>query len=118
MLRQVAGEYLIELSSAEQRLIAIDWTDQAAPPVALAGSRFLLDHLVTLRQRLDACSHKMLYSGTIPPQKDQQLEGGPHGTACSDEISPTDPGTTNACHRHFGADDPSSTEQASGGEAR
>jgi hypothetical protein len=118
VLHQLHDEVLIQLSSAEQRFIALDWTDQAAPPVALAGSRFLLDHLVTLRQRLDAFSHKRLYSGTIPPQKDRQLEGGTHGTDRSDEVGPIVPGTTSAGHCHFSTDDSASTVQASGGETR
>jgi hypothetical protein len=71
VLQQSPEEVLIQLPSGEQRFIALAWTDQVAPPVTLAGARFLLDQLVTLRQRLDALSQKRLSSGTIPPQKDQ-----------------------------------------------
>ena len=116
VLRQVADEYLIELSSAEQRFIAIDWTDQVPPPVTLPGARFLLDHLVILRQRLDAFSHPRSYWDTISPQEGQPLEGDMHGTAHTDEVSPIDCRRTNASDCHFSADGSTSTEQAGGGK--
>jgi hypothetical protein len=118
VLQQSPEEVLIQLPCGEQRFIALAWTDQVAPPVTLAGARFLLDHLVTLRQRVDALSQKQLSSGTIPPQKDQQLEGGVHGTAASVHAGPIIPGTTSPGYHHFSADDPATTKQACGGETR
>jgi len=117
-LQQSPEEVLIQLSSGEQRFIALAWTDQAVPPVTLAGARFLLDQLVILRQRLDALSQKKLSSGTIPPQKAQSLEGGVHGKARSVYAGPIVPGTTSPGDRHFGAADSASTKPAGGGETR
>jgi hypothetical protein len=118
VLHRSHDQVLIQLSAVEQRLIALDWTDQAAPPITLAGACFLLDHLITLRQRLDALSQKKTNSGTIPPQEDRQLEGGTHGKTHSVHIGPIVPGTTSPGDRRFSAADPAPAEQDSGGQAR
>ena len=118
VLQQSPDEALIQLPSGEQRFIALAWTDQAVPPVTRAGACFLLEQLVSLRQRLDALSQKRLSSGTIPPQKEQQLEGGVRGKVHSVHVDPIVPGTTSSGDRHFSAVDPAPTEQACGGGAR
>jgi hypothetical protein len=119
VLQQSPNEVLIQLPSGEQRFIALAWTDQAVPPVTRPGAYFLLDQLVTLRQRLDALSQNRLPSGTIPPQKEQQLEGGVHGEARAVHAGPIIPGTASPGDCHISADDPASTEQDDcGGEIR
>jgi len=119
VLQQSPDEALIQLPSGEQRFIALAWTDQAVSPVTRAGACFLLEQLVSLRQRLDALSQKRLSSGTIPPQKEQQLEGGVRGKARSVYAGPIVPGATGPGNRPFSADDPAPTEQAGcGGKTR
>jgi hypothetical protein len=117
-LQRSSAGVLIQLPSGEQRFVALAWTDLVAAPVTLTGTRFLPEQLVALRQRLDALSHKKPSSGTIPPQKDQQLEGGTHGKARSVHAGPIVPGATSPGDRHFSADDPAATEQTGGGETR
>ena len=118
MLQQLPEEFLIQFSNGEQRLIALAWTDQVVAPISLPGACFLLDHLVSLRQQLDALSQKRLSVGTILPQEDQYLEGGVHGKARSVHTDPSAPSTTSPGDRHFSAVDPASTQQAQGGEIR
>ena len=118
VLHQSSDEVLIQLPSGQQRFIPLDWTDQVVPPATPAGMRFLLEHLVSLCQRVDALFQKQMNSGTIPPQKDRQAEGGPYGKARSVHVGSTDPGTTRPGDRHFSAADPAPTEQDCGGEAR
>jgi hypothetical protein len=118
VLHQSQDEVLIQVSAVEQRLIALDWTDQVASPATLAGARFLLDHLITVRHRLDALSHTRPYSGTMPPQEDRQLEGGIHGKTRSVHLDPLVPGTTCPSDRPFSADDPTPTQPDKGGQAR
>jgi len=119
VLQQSPDNVLIQLPSGEQRFIDLPWTDQAVPPITRAGTCFLLDQLVTLRQRLDALSQNRLPSGTIPPQEEQQLEGGAYGKARAVHAGPIVPGATGPGDHHFSADDPASTEPVGcGGEIR
>lgn len=115
MLQQRTDELLIQLPGGEQRFIALSWTDQAVTPVTQPGAYFLLDQLVNLRKRLDAIYQDRRHSGTIPPEREQQLEGGAHGKSSAVQSDPIIRRTTSSGDRPISADDPASTEQDSGG---
>jgi len=115
VLQRSSENVLVQLPSGEQRFIGLSWTDQEIPAISMAGAKFLLDQLVSLRQQVDALSQNKLTTGTIPPQRKEQLEGGEHGKAHSIHTGPVDPGPTSPGDRDFSTNDPASYEQGSRG---
>jgi hypothetical protein len=109
---------LIQLPNGQQQFIPLDWTDQATLRVSLPGACFLLEHLRTLRQRLEALSQKKGDSGTIPSQSNRKAEGDRNGTTGAVEVGPAFSGATRPDDRYFGTDDPATMEPAGRGEAQ
>jgi hypothetical protein len=114
VLQRSKEAILIQLPSGEQRFIAISWTDQSVSPLSMAGAKFLPDQLVNMRQQVDTLWQKKLTTGTIPPQRQEQL-GGEHGKPHSIHAGAVDPGRTSPGDRDFSANDLATIEQDSRG---
>jgi hypothetical protein len=115
VLQQSAEEVLIQLPNGQQYFIPLDWTDQAPPHVCLSGACFLLEHLLTLQQRLEALSHKNRNEGTIPSQSNRQAEGEKYATADPVHVGPAFPGAARPGDRPLGPDHPAALEPAGKG---
>ena len=118
IIHQSSGEVLIQLPNGQQYFIPLDWTDQTPPQITLPGACFLLEHLLTLRKRLEALSQENRKLGTIPSQSNSQVEGDRDGKAGPVHNGPTFPGAAHPGDRHFGTDDPAPNEQGGRGETK
>jgi hypothetical protein len=118
VIQQSSGEVLIQISNGQQYFIPLDWTDQTSRHVTLPGACFLLEHLLTLRKRLEALSQENRKLGTIPSQSNSQAEGEKYGKAEPVHIGATIPGAAHPGDCHFGADDSAPDESSGRGETK
>ncbi len=118
VIQQSGDEILIQLSNGQQYFIPHDWTDQAPSPVCLSGACFMLEHLLTLCQRVAVLSHKNRNVGTIPSQSNRLAEGDRYGITDPAYMDPAFPGTARPGDRSVGANDPAAMEPAEQGETR
>jgi hypothetical protein len=111
-------EIEIQLTDGERRFIPLDWTDRTPPVVTWPGARFLLTHLLAVRQRVDLLLQAQDISGTLP-SNDTQIRGGSDATdpQLIVDMVETDGGSTDPGDSHSGSDAtaPTATDGTPGG---
>jgi hypothetical protein len=115
VLQQSAEEVLIQPPEGQPYFIPLDWTDQVSSYVCLPGACFLLEHLLTLQQQLEAIFHKNPNESTIPSQSNRQAEGDRHGTTSLVQVGPAFPGAARPGDRTLGSDHSAAMEPAGKG---